>query len=528
MEIISVESFLIQEAKSKLIHILREAMGVPVPTGDIAQKMKEQGIYVLQNILRRMPYTTQKDMYAKIQDVVQSGVSDFFKNLDAKTVIQLPQIFVVAPENIFEFNNKKYFAIEIEPPRIVGKAWKGLDGKPYVKGQLYEGEVLALDIDSGLPVPLSLPQVREKIKAPLKDKEQTLEKVNREIVSYNERIKAIDQAIGVPRLGLQLARIHDKIAERLHILTSMQQSIQFKLDKYKKMPLESYELWAKSLREGVQSGQLSLRDIYDTLLFLYQSNPETLSQKIKNGEISIPEELKMGIIAIADQEAKSVARYKEQKIKEEKEREERIKSKEIPEIYEEEIEPFHIGDIPGFEYQTISGYKTFHHWIGSQERSLEGIKKDFQELFEIQTSIENIQKYLGDLEKGQRSKKFLVTPEGYKVLDALKNFLEKSSLFIKRYATDIVQNGKINPKLMGTAGTIGNALIAVSLTRIYNVIKKTVDDLEKEISPLVIVEPAKTPVEQPSEVPVLSESEKRIKRMSELLWKAFENKFRLR
>jgi len=523
-----MDSFLIQEAKSKLIRMFRGAMAVPTPTGDIAQKMKEQGIYVLQNILKRMPYTTQKDMYNKIQEVIQSGASDFFKNLDVKTAIQLPQIFVVTPENIFEFNNKKYFAIEIEPPRIVGKSWKGLDGKQYAKGQSYEGEVLALDIDNGLPVPLSLPQVQEKIKTPLKDKEQTLEKINQEIVSYNERIKSIEKAIGVSRLVLQLARVHDKIAERLNTLTSMKQSIQSKVDKYKKMPMESYELWAKSLREGIQSGTLNLRDIYDTLLFLYQSNPETLSQKIKNGEISVPEELKTGLVAIADQEAKSIVQHKEQKIKEEKEREERIKSKEIPEIYEEEIEPFHIGDIPGFEYQTVSGYKTFHHWIGSQERTLEGIEKDFQELLEIQTSIENIQKYLGDLEKGQRSKEFLITPEGHKVIDALKNFIDKSSLFIKRYATDIIQNGKINPKLMGTTGTMGNSLIAVSLTRIYNVIKKTIDDLEKEISPLAVIEPAKIPIEQPSEVPVLSESEKRIKRMSELLWVAFENRFRLR
>jgi hypothetical protein len=116
----------------------------------------------------------------------------------------------------------------------------------------------------------------------------------------------------------------------------------------------------------------------------------------------------------------------------------------------------------------------------------------------------------------------------------MTDFLEKSSMFIKRYATDIIQDNKVNPKLMGTEGTQGNALLAVALTRMYNVTKETIDmytggrttpppgAMSETPSVRDTVE-APQPVSEP-----VANTQNKITKMSSLLWKAFEERMRLK
>jgi len=508
----------------KILSVKKVAMAVPV-SSEQAEAMKQHGIFVLQDILKRLPHTTQKDMFNKIQEVIQSGASEFFRNLEVKTAIQLPAVYVIDPDDIFSLNGKNYFAIEVDPARKVGKKWTSMSGREYQKNDQYDGEVLALDIETGLPVPLPLPQVNALITAPTGDREKVLERVNKEVASYNERIQAIDNAVGASKLALQIARAEDKINERIETLNSIKTSIENKLQRYESAPRESYEGWMNSLREGIRNGQLNIRDVYDTILFLYQSNPESLAQKIRSGEIIIPEDLKAGILGIAEQEQAGISKDQEKKQRDEQEREERIRQREIPEIHEQPISPFAIQDIPGSKYKTVKEQKSFYHWMSSQKHAIEGTERDIKELTEIKNAMEEMRKYTGP-----KSKEFITSPEGRSYLQSLSNFLNASSMFIKRYATDIIQDGKVNPKLMGSEGTEGNAFVAVALTRLYNVIKATLEEYTA-ISPMPSGrDTVETPVPALENVSNTSNSQDKIKitKLSEILWKAFEERLKIK
>jgi hypothetical protein len=71
-------------------------------------------------------------------------------------------------------------------------------------------------------------------------------------------------------------------------------------------------------------------------------------------------------------------------------------------------------------------------------------------------------------------------------------------------------------------------LIAVALHRIYNIVYRTInevmaqDEIEREVST-----PPVTP-EEIVEAPVESSSINKIEKMSETLWRAFENRFKLK
>lgn len=513
-------------------------MAVPT-TEESAKTLKEQGLYVLQDMMSRMPNSTQKEMHEALKGIIDSGASEFFRNMKPKTVISLPRIYILDPNDVFEVDGKKYVSITVDPPRLIGQKWTAPSGTFYIKGQQFEGEVTALDLDTGLPVVLPLAPIKDKITAPIGNRDEVLQKANEEIAKYNKRIGAISDAVGASKLVLQIERAKEQIQTRLSTLENIKQGLGRQLEHYKKSPMDAFESWAKELREGVQSGRMSLKDAYDTILYLHMSTPEKLISDIESGAFRVPEELKEGILAIARKEVESgVEVEKQEKIKQE-ERDKRIREKTIPEIHDTAIEPFKPEDIPGAKqkYKEIDTTKSMWHQVAKIKAALAGSERDSKELIEIKQTIDNMEQYMGALEKGQRSKEFLNTPEGQPILDAMNNFLEKSSMFIKRYATDIIQDNKVNPKLMGTEGTQGNALLAVALTRMYNVTKETINMYTGGITPPSsggiasevpsVKEPSETTVPSQVSEPV-ARSKNKITRMSELLWLAFENRMRLK
>jgi hypothetical protein len=523
---------------SKIISV--KAMAVPAPTGETAKKMKEQGLYVIQEMMSRMPNTNQADMELALKDIIDSGASEFFRGMKAKTIISLPKIYILDPDDVFEVDGKKYVSIEVSPPREVKKSWDAPSGTHYEKAKkgepptMFEGEVTALDLDTGLPVVLSLPPIQDKITAPVGNRDEVLQKVNAEIAKYNERISTIGNAIGASKLVLQIARAKDQIQTRLNTLDGMKQALRRQLEYYSNGPKQAFESWANDLKEGVKSGRMSLKDVYDTILYLHMSTPEDLINKIN--DLGIPEELKAGVLAIAQKEVQSTKSLEEKETREDQERERKIKEKTIPELHEEPITPFSSEDIPGAKqkYKEVRTPKSLWAHIAGIKYAIAGSERDSKELTEIKQSIDNMEQYMGALEKGQRGKGFLNTPEGQPILAAMTNFLEKSSMFIKRYATDIIQDNKVNPKLMGTEGTQGNALLAVALTRMYNVTKETIDMYTGGRTTPPSGAMSETPsvrdtVEAPQPVsePVAN-TQNKITKMSSLLWKAFEERMRLK
>jgi len=495
--------------------------------------MKANGITVLQNMVKTMPNATQKDMHAALQDVIKSGASEFFKNMTPKTVISLPLIYVLNPDDIFELEGKRYVTIEVHDgsnfttPGITGQKYTSPSNIEYPKGTKIPGEVEALNLDTGEPEILPLPLVREKITKPTENAENLAKKANEKIAQYNEKIKSISKATGASKLVLQIESAKQNVEQRMEDLKNIIFYDQQKLENVQKDPLSAFENYAQDLKNQVESGKLSLKDAYDTILYLYQSIPEKLVSDIESGKIKIPEELKMGILTIAKREIESTKSKTQQKQLNDAKELEIIQKRDIPEIHDTEMEYFTPQDIPGSKqkYKEIDTKKSMWSYIASIKKSLLGSKKDYEELTLIRDSINNMERYMGELQKGQRSKKFLLSPEGKPILDEMNNFLNESSLFIKRYAVNIIQDGKVNSKLMGPKGTAGNALLAISLTKMYNIVKETIAMYSTDP---IITEPNKE-LPQPSKPTIkepIANTENQITKLSNALWSAFEDRMR--
>lgn len=519
------------------VSLKKSAMAVPSPVGDTAEKMKQQGLYVIQEMLTRMPNSTQAETMSAIQNIVNSGASEFFSKMTPRTVISLPQIYALDQNDIFEVDGKRYVSIEVSPPRKVGQKWTSPSGIQYVKGQDFGGEVVALDLDTGSPTVLSLPPIKDKILVPSENREKLMADANKEIALYNERIGSLTEALGASKIVTQIGRAKRQIEVRIDSLNRIIESNVKQLSSVEQNKKPAFESWAKDLRDGVASGRMSLKDAYDTVLYLNMSTPEQLISGLSSNPptIQVPEELKAGILAIAKKEAEMSGIKREKERNEKLEEQKRIEEKEVPEIHEDEIKPFTMEDIPGGQakpglekYRTVDLTKSVWHQIAGLKASIDGSRRDLAQLTEIKMSIENMEKYMGALESGQRGAAFLNTPEGKPVLDAMKDFLSKSSLFIKRYATDIIQDGKVNPRLMGPKGTKGNALLAVSLTRMYNVVKETIAMYTGGASGSVALDVpvSKEPVGVEPVAPVQASVKGKIEKLSEILWKAFEDRMK--
>ncbi len=517
---IKISKQLWQDCGLKMGWMERDAMAVAKPSPEVAQKMKEQGIYFLQNVFRTMPHTTQKDMHDAISRVVETGAADFFKNLGPKEVVDLPAIYVTKPEDVFEYEGNNYIAIDFTDPHPepYKKAVTHFNVK-YPAGSTYPGHAKCLNIDTGEVVPILLPEISSKISPPTQAREETLKKLNTEVASYNEKINAIDKSLGVNRFGMQIVSAEQKIEERLSALEGIKAATLAKMEKAKTDPLAAYKLWEDELKEGLANGKYSPKDIFDTLLFLYQGNPSALAEGLRTNQINVPEGIKAGLLAAAEQAGKSQQAHKTKKEEDRRMEEERIKAKEIPaDIHEEPLQPFGLEEVPGGGFDKADEAKTMYHWIGSFKNTLESTDRDIKELTEIKNTFGGLRKYLGTLVSPEMSKAFLGTSEGKTVLSELNSFLTKSEMFIKRYATDIIQNGKVNPQLMGRKGTMGNALLAVSLTKLYNVIKKTIESSLGEPIPPEKVEPG---------IPMPISSKKEfITKLSNVLWEAFQRRFK--
>ena len=488
------------------------AMPVPI-TEEQRREMAKEGIYVMVDILDKLPNIGKRDIAATIKNLQEQGVGDFFNTLDPKNAIMLPAIYKADPSKLIEIDGHQYYVVNVTEPRDVKKK-SIINGLEYQKGDRYGGEIICMDVETGLPVPFIFDEVVDKIKTPTQNREQTMAEMNDEIIAWNKRVDAIDKAIGPTKLGLQVGWIEQKIIERIATLDVQIEA----LTRKQQNPLKdfpSYANWVQTLRDGVKNGQFNLRDVFDSLLFLYQANTEQLMQGIQDGTVQVPDELKNGLLAIAAQELmikgeKDVVEMQKQREKETRMEEELAPDKEP---IDEPLRPVTLEDIPEQKYKKLTQNRTLAHWAKSIEVTISGIQKDKEQLQSVLDSLNGLRTYVAELQKGQRANDFLRSPEGQEIVQDLREFLDKAQVFIKRYSTDIVADNTINPKLMGRGGTMGNALLAVALNRIYVIIKKTLDE-----------------VSVPEEVLIEASNKKvsKMEKLSELLWQVFENRTNLR
>ena len=491
----------------------KSAMPVPI-SDEQRQQMADEGVFVTEDTFNRLPNTPKNKMKGVLENLKNNEASDFFINLDPESAVMLPAIYKPDPNYLVEIDGHNYYIINVTEPRTAGRK-QTVKGIQYAKGDNIPGEIIAMDADNGLPVPMVFEQVVDKIRTPKERKEKILAEMNEEIEAWNKRVETIEKAAGPTKLALQLVWVEDKIKSRIEVLDAQAEAISKKQEANMDENHPGYDEWMQSLRDGIASGEFTLLDAFHSLLFLHQSNPEALFQGIQDGTIEVPEELRDGLLAVAAQELQLKGEKEAKDMQREREKEERIEE-DLPaerEPVEEPLRPYTMDDIPDSSFETIQKNKTLGHWKAQMNRQLVSIAKNREALEEVLSSLEGLRGYIGALEKGQRSKEYLTSPEGQSVMNDIDEFLRASQGFIKGYSKPVIEENTINPSLLGNKGTIGNALVAVALNRIYSVIKRTFQDVMAE------------PVE---EVPVEGSKQTKLEKMSELLWKSFEDTMRLK
>jgi len=469
------------------------SMAVPLPQ-NLQSQMAKEGVYVLLNKNPALPNMGKKEIASIISELRSTGADDMLNSLGIDETLQLPFIIKPNKENLVEIDGKQYYVVDVIESKVAGKK-QTIDGVTYQKGDNIAGRVTLMDIDTGDPVNLLFDAIKDKIRVPTELRQESLQEINKEIENWNKKLSAINDASGASRLVLQVKAAEDRINDRIETLKGQKSNV----EKAIQNPLSvsaTYGMWMQFLKENYRS--FGAKDIFDTLLFLYQSTPQQLMEGLSNNTIQVPDEIKRVLMALASQElnkAQEKSNVEKQKFEE---REERIEApiSEQKEPMEKPLQPLTLEEVPEKKYKTPSQYKTLYSWAASLKRMLFGIEQDMKDLQNIVNTFSGLRTYMGALEKGQRAEDYLKSREGKVIIEDLKKFLDACSMFFKRYSTDIIKDGKIDPSLLGRSGTIGNALIAVRLDSIYNTIKHTIANVE---TPEVMTEPT---VEEPTKAPV--------------------------
>jgi len=510
---------------SKIYKLSRE---VPLPE-DIKSQMAQEGVFALLERNPALPNMGIKEIKAILNDLRSSGAAEFLNHVDPDTALSLPYIYKPNENNLIEIDGKNYYAVSItepEPPREA-KRRQTVNGTEYQKGQTIpgtSGEIILMDAETGNPETMNFTEIAPRIRRPVSIRQNTLNKINNEIRLWNEKVSSIENSTGATRLEAQVLAAKDRIQSRINDLNGQETSIQNSIRNPRDVS-QGYEAWLNYLKDNYQN--FNPRDIFDTLLFLHQSNPPELLTKLESGEIRVPEDVRRVLINIATQE-QAKKQEKTQKEQEKRQEEMQRREEELPEgkePIETELVPLTLEDVPEKKYEVPSKYKTLHTWTSSLNHALAGIRRDKIDLENILATFEGLIRYITGI---RRSNEFLSSPEGRGVIDELKQFLNAAQVFIKRYNVDIMENGKVNSKLLGRSGTPGNAFIAIRLNNIYTIIQRNIRDIE--VKQLATQEQVRVPTPAPVPTPTMpvSYTKDKIIKMASLLWKAFEDRMSLK
>lgn len=475
----------------------KQAMGVPV-SDEQRKKMALEKIYLLQDIENTMPNVKKKELQQILTD---SGIVELFNKMGAEATLKLPKIYMPSKNNLVDIDGKTYYLVHISEPGSQGRGKNKID---------VPGEIICIEPETGQISKFDYAQNVDKIKRPASIKQEVITNINKEIKQWNERVDKIQNALGLTTLPLQIKWAEDKVDERLESLNSMIGATQAKLINPRQT--DNYDQYISELKEGIASGQFSLKDTFDTLLFIYQTDVDGLIKGIESNTINVPENIKNGVLAIAYQENKNIGEKKQKELTEEQAKEQRMQEglteEEMPDV--KKLEP--VTDIPFSPYEKATAYRSPVTWKQQQHQMVKRMETDRDELMEVKASLAKLRECIGSMEKGQRTKEFISTPEGQELLEELKGFLKNSVTFVTRYKGDIITpEGTINPKLFGSTGTPGNAFIAVFLRRIYAIVNQAIKELEM------------TPVMASIKTKTL------IQKLAEALWGlTFEKRFSLR
>jgi len=372
--------------------------------------------------------------------------------------VNLPKIFLFSKANLVKIGGKDYYLIHIV------KSTKTKDGIIYL-----------LDANGDVKdFPYS--QIIDKITKSDDVRAETVARINEGVKAYNDKIEKIDEGpVGLSTIPLRVWRAESLLKERIGILDKQIQTIGAEARSPQNMT--AYYGWIEFLRNGIRNGAFSLQDTFDTLLFLYKDTPYDLVKAIQTNGIRVPSELKEALIQIGQAEGSRKAEDKAKDQAKWEAREER-NTDDLPgwkEPTDEPLQPITENDLAQGEVQKTTGYKTLEAWIRQQYAVIKNIERDKSELLSVQEKLEALREFVNELKTGQRGLDFLKSQQGERVKTQIRDFLQMSYTFLKRYEGNTVDDqGKVNRLLFGNTGTQGNAFLAIELGRLYAALRSAI------------------------------------------------------
>ncbi len=454
-------------------NLLKIAMPVPPPPQELSENMRQEGLIFLHDLNRQLPALGIK----KIKDALKSvgaGVEGIF----------MPKAYFPTPKHIVDIGDgHKYYFLHYEKPT-----------------KTKDGTFFLIDIDTGELVKKSYNQFADVIRQSAdKDREETKNRAKNAIRQWNSKIDKMDRSIGLVTIPLRSQRCLRFVDSRLEQIKGQLSSIEAD-QSGPHFSLESYGDYQSFLRQKLIDGGISPEDAISTVMFLYQENMKKLEEDLNAGNLQIEPSLftkiEPAIRSLLQQETEAIKQKYEKREEKQEEREQRI-FEDLPPVREPTIEPLREDieiAIPRGYPMKAPAYRSVDAWQKQKTMVKKNLTWEINHLNSVRSGLENINATVAGMEPGQFSLDALRGPDGLELVRSFKNFLQDSYGFIKKYNDDIFQDGMINSRLFGNSGTLGNVELAVEFNRLFNAIRKAIQDAslvpeKTEKVPVVEVEP---------------------------------------
>ena len=450
-------------------YLTKIALPVYQPSLESKSLMEQEGIRLLHDINPFLPNTKKRELKNLLLEIGIEGLS-------------LPKIFYPQDKNVVTYKNKEYYYLHHEKPKgkNVGKLW-------------------LLDLQTGEPIELPYEGTVEQLNLTDSERrEQVRNTANKAIGEWNSKIDKLDKNVGLVTIPLRVQRVLKLVDQRLIDLNGQKKAIESQSE----YGTKGSEQWKTESLEALKSGKLNDQDAIDTALFWYQEKPEELLNDLSTFNIS--EKVKQVLINIVNIEIANKTKEIEKKKETWEARENRMEG-ELPEIKEPFVSPvseFEPGTLPGGSVQKPNAYRSFESRKFQQPQKIKEIDFQIKVIENVREALQKINSQIAGMQKGQFTEEYLMSPKGGEILSNMKFLLDAAYGFIKKYSESIfTEEGKVNPKLFGSTGNIGNVELAVEMNRLYNAVRKAVQSRPK-IYP--------KPETVPGEVPQIASSELKI------------------
>jgi len=449
------------------------ALPIYQPSSETKSKMYQEHTYLLQDMIRILPNTKIKELKRLLSGL--GGIEG----------ISLPKIFYLEDKNIVSYDGKKYYYLHHELPKK--------------KKKEDPGKLWLLDLKTAIPIELPYKGTIEKLGLLDEErKEQVREAANEAIRGYNSKVDKLDgdREIGLVTIPLRVQRILPLVDKRLAELNGQVQAIESQPE----YGTEGVEQFRTKSIEALRSGELlnNDRDAIDTALLWYSENPEKLLNDLPTFNIS--ELAKQSLVRISDAEIANKAKEIERKKQKWDERQNRMEG-EFPEIEDPSLQPIpeiEPGTQPRGSPNKPMGYRSFEAREFQKSPELKEISFNIEVLEKVRDSLQKINAQIAGMQKGEFTEEYLRSREGAEVLKNMTSLLDSALGFIKKYSQPIFsEEGKVNPKLFGPTGGMGNVELVIEMGRVYNAIRLAVKSRGEKNKGDLSTTPERVPVEGP-------------------------------